>query len=291
MKNFLIKFGRKNKYFSVDKNRHFGYNQNMKKKKLNNNFEVYNYLNVTNRKLGKLYKYTGTNCLPAGFDVNEQTFQERLLLNEMENADAFPPFEIKEKKEIKKHFKNSLKNIQKIKKMQKKGVIFENFSENFKNKVDFYLELRHELTHSILQDFEDQNFDEIDAYRQIFNLDPVFGECLEGLFEAKVDFSSIFEGLEEKYEKSYLAKLKKIEKKNQKKRKKSAQKNLQLETTKNLEKSQGKDLPNAKKIEKTAKNAQKAQNLKDAEQVRKQNKKMVKASKAFDKNNDNKEKT
>ena len=253
----------------------------MKKKKLNNNVEVYNYLNVTNRKLGKLYKYTGTNCLPANFDVNSKTFEERLLLNEMKNEDVFPPFSYDEKKSV----KNSIKNIKKIKKTAKNADFFKNYSQSFKNKFDFYLDLRHELTHAILKDFEDQNFDEVDAYRQIFNLDPVFGGFLDGLFDAKVDISSLLDGLEKKYEKSYIEKLQMIEKQNEKKRKKSAQKNLENEGVKNLKKSQSKDLPKAKKMEKTAKSAQKAQNLKDAERVRKQNKSMTKATKNIDQNN------
>ena len=89
------------------------------KKKLNNNFEIYNYLNITNRRLGKVYKYTGTHCLPADFDVNAEMFKERLFLNEMENQEIFPPFVNEEKKEIKKRLKNSIKNIQKLKKYAK----------------------------------------------------------------------------------------------------------------------------------------------------------------------------
>ena len=86
----------------------------------------------------------------------------------------------------------------------------------FIKKLSVYLELRHELTHALLKDFESQNCDEIDMYRQIFNLDPVFGPYMDCLFEQKPDFEKLLENLEEKYDKSYFEKLQILEKKNQK---------------------------------------------------------------------------
>ena len=77
------------------------YNGDMKKKALNTNIEIYNYLNITNRKLGKLYKYSGYTFLPASFDITPETIKERLYLNEMEKSDIFPPFVLNDKKSIK----------------------------------------------------------------------------------------------------------------------------------------------------------------------------------------------
>ena len=105
-----------------------------------------------------------------------------------------------------------------------------------------------------MKDFEDLDCDEVDIYRQLFNLDPVFGELFDGLYDEKVNFSSLLENLEDKYEKSYAEKLKVLEKKNaQKVSTAAAQKD-------------------AKKTEKTAKNAQKTRNLAEAKKVREENK-------------------
>ena len=246
------------------------------KKKLNNNIEIYNYLNVTNRKLGKLYKYTGTNCLPSNFDVNEETFKERILLNEMQNSDVFPPFVNEEKKVIKKRLKNSVKNIQKFKKHAKNSGDLQNFSLKFVQKLSLYLDLRHELSHALLKDFEDQDCDEVDIYRQIFNLDPVFGEFFDDLYDSKVDFSSLMDNLEERYKKSYLEKLQALEKKNEKRKKRAAQKDLDKENLKTAQKvAKQKEVVSAKKVEKTAKIAQKSKNLAEVKKVRGENKQKI----------------
>ena len=239
------------------------------KKKLNSNVEIYNYLNITNRKLGKMYKYTGTNCLPPDFDVNEKTLKERIVLNEMQNQNIFPPFANEEKKVIKNCIKNSLKNIKKFKKYAKNSAILQNFSLEFIKKLSLYLELRHELTHALLKDFESQDCDEIEIYREIFNLDPVFGPLTDSLFDSRPSFELLLTELEEKNQKSYQEKLQEIEKK---KKKKTAQKIAENENLKTVQKTKKTSLSNAKKVEKTAKNTQKLQNLKDAEKVRTQKK-------------------
>ncbi len=240
------------------------------KKKLNTNYEIYNYLNITNRKLGKIYKYTGTHCLPADFDVNADMFKERLFLNEMERQDIFPPFVIEEKKEIKKRLKNSIKNIQKLKKYAKNSDVLQNFSQNFIKKFGLYLDSRHELSHAFLKDFESQSCDEVEMYRELFNLDPVFGEFLDGLFDAKPDFSKLCENLEEKYEKSYVEKLKLLDKKTTKQKKERAQRQLQndqLVVNQIRETERQKESPTLnKKSEKSQKPAKNVQNAKIVEQ-------------------------
>ncbi len=238
------------------------------KKKLNNNMEIFNYLNLVNPKLGRLYRLSGTHCLPMDFDVNESSIKERLLLNEFANENIFPPFVYEEKNNFKKHIRNSVKNVQKIQKLAKNPQFLSNFSVEFCQKFDFYLQLRQELSHALLKDFHGQDFDEIDAYRQLYNLDPIFGEFLDGLYDANVNFSALLSGLEGKYMKSYAEKLQAFE--NAKKKKSAKEKQHQKEAK------IAHDLHNkkAKNAEKTAKNAKKLQNQKDVQKVRTQNKQL-----------------
>ena len=254
------------------------------KKKLNKNMEIFNYLNLVNPRLGRLYRLSGTHCLPKDFDVNENTIKERILLNEFANENVFPPFVYEEKNDFKKHIKNSVKNIKKIQKNAKNPQFLSKFSSEFCKKFDFYLQLRQELSHALLKDFHGQNYDEIDAYRQLYNLDPIFGEFLDGLYDANVNFSALLSGLEGKYLKSYAEKLQAFE---NEKKKKSAKQKAHQKTAKIAH-----DLHNkkAKNAEKAAKNAKKLQNQKDVQTVRTQNKQSGIQAKQKQKNV-NKEKT
>ncbi len=256
-------------FTKVDRLKFLRYNQNMRKKALNTNFEVYNYLNITNRKLSKLYKYSGFNVLPKDFDINQQTFAERLYLNQMKKDNIFPPFSIVEKKEIKKFIKNSLKNMQKV---AKNGYFADKFSSDFAMKVELYFDMRFELTRILLKDFNDQDMDEVAMYQEIYNLNPVFAEFFEDLYSANVNLPKLFEGLEEKYNNSYLAKLKTLEKKVTKKQEKTNELHENLQHQKNAIKSKNAE-KDAKNVEKTVKNTKKATKTNEIKQVKAENKK------------------
>ena len=226
--------------------------------------EKYNFLNITNRRLGKLYKYSGYDFLPSDFDINPQTIKERLYLNELQTSNRFPAFVLESKKSIKKILKNSLKNI---KKMQKND-IFNDFSKEFSQKLEIYFDMRTELTKLILKDFKNQSFDEVAAYQEIFNLDPVFGDLLDNIYQQKVDCEALFDDLENRYRTSYLEQIKKLEKKQTKLRKKQTATLQNLQTMKTKQKTE----TLAKKEEKTIKTAKKAAKMKEIEQIKSQNK-------------------
>ncbi len=67
---------------------------------MNTDFEVLNYLNLTNTRLGKLYKLTGYNPLPEGFVLSKKIIKDRLLLGQLQ-CDKIPDFVFESKKELK----------------------------------------------------------------------------------------------------------------------------------------------------------------------------------------------
>ena len=217
----------------------------MKKEKLNTNWEVYNYLNITNRKLGKQYKYLGRDFMPDEFDVNEETIKERLFLNELADNSVMPDFVYEEKRKIKKHFKNSIKNCKNL----LKNNILSSFSPKFLQKINIYMDMRTFLTKQILKDFRSQDFDEVEAYREIFNLNPILGEMFDELYKDKIEPQALLLNLENRYKKIYLEKVKEIEEKKKKhknttvletinqKQKKNEKAKINKKDVKNLEKS------------------------------------------------------
>ena len=86
---------------------------------MNENIEIYNYLNLTNPRLGKLYKMTGYNPLPKNFSFTKDAIKDRLYLNQMPSEISFPDFLYEDKKNLKKRFKLSLKRINQILKEKK----------------------------------------------------------------------------------------------------------------------------------------------------------------------------
>lgn len=243
----------------------------MKRKKLNTNTEKCNYLNITNRKLGKLYKYSGYDFLPSDFDINPEKIKERLYLNEMQVSNIFPSFISEEKKYMKKFFKNSLKNI---KKMQKKD-FSDIFSHDFTQKLEIYLDMRKELTKILLKDFGSQSFDEVAIFQEIHNLNPVFGELLEEMYQPKLD-EDMFEDLENKYNTLYLEKIQKLEKKQTKRRKRQKTAETELQNVESLDRKVQKIATIAKKEEKTKQSIQKIEHMKEVKTVKAQNKKTSK---------------
>ena len=179
------------------------------------NIEIYNYLNLINYKLAKLYKNGLYNPFPINFEVPKEKFKERLFFSQIEIN--LPEIIFEERKKIKKYFKNSQKNIKKIKKNLKKSDFFDNFNQNFEN----YLNLRLKLTKCLLHDFKHQDFDESDALLQIYKLDPIFAEHLFDIFKEDCDIENVLFNLEDRYNLTYLEKRNLIEKKNKQKSKKA----------------------------------------------------------------------
>lgn len=83
------------------------------------NIEIYNYLNLINYKLAKMYKKGLYNPFSDSFSLTEEMIKERLIFSQFKIK--LPDFIFEEKKKIKKYFKNSQKKYQKNdKKLRKK---------------------------------------------------------------------------------------------------------------------------------------------------------------------------
>ncbi len=187
------------------------------------NIEIYNYLNLTNYKLAKLYKNGLYNPFPDGFELTTEKIKERLFFSQIQPT--LPEYIFEEKKQIKKYFKNSQKNIKNLIKNSKKS----EFSVIFNEKFEIYLFFRQKLTRTLLRDFRKQDFDEGDAVLQILNLDPIMGDLLQNLFQSDCDIESLIENLEERYNLSYADKMKLIEKKNNQKTRRNVKKLQEFE--------------------------------------------------------------
>lgn len=288
---------------SVEKSKNFPQKseKNIKKPAQNTNVEIYNYLNLVDRRLGKLYKHSGFSPLPANFFVDEKVIERALILGEMKREN-FEDFEVPEKKTFKKMLKISLKNCKKLQKID----VFADESNLSNHKVtgaaeDFetYLVMRKEVTHQILKDMRNHDFDETAAYAELFNLNPVFGEILDTIFQTDFDAAAALENLPQKYNLIYNKNLKSIaqrkkqlaqEKQNSKNKKTQQQlqalkdlENLQklnnvqrqqkLQEKENLQKTAKISAKNAKKVEKTEILRKNLQNKQDAKAVREQNSK------------------
>ena len=152
--------------------------------------------------------------------MDKDKIKEKLFLYQLKNDYIFPSFISEDKNQIKKHFQNSFKNCKKIRKI---NFSTRDLSKDFAEKLEIYFDMRTELTDILLKEFKNHGFDEAAAYREIFNIDPIFGEMLECLFEEKIDLDEIFEGIEEKYKSSYLEKIQSLEKKTTKRQEKKRQ--------------------------------------------------------------------
>ncbi|MBP3431989.1 MAG: hypothetical protein J6K39_03970 [Clostridia bacterium] len=224
---------------------------------MNTNLEIYNFLNLINPRLGRLYKKTVRSFLPDNFSPTQEQIKQIFILKKLENKKASPQFIFNDKKIIKKHFKNSLKNCKKIAKNLK------NSEKN--NKIDifdlnFYINLRIALTEDLIKNFKNHDFDEMEAYQEIFNLNPVFGELLKELFEEAVDLELLLENIDVKCEISYLEKITLLEKaakkKSSKKLKEDAEREIVVLAMKEIKKKKN----STKTTSKTAKKLEKSEN-------------------------------
>lgn len=189
---------------------------------MNTNTEILNYLNLINTRLGKLYKLSGYNPLPNNFVLTEEKIKERLYLGQMQ-CKSYPKFVFEEKKSFKQHLKNSLKNIKNI----LKNSNIKGFDDSFVKRMEFYFNCRREVTQMIIKDFRNVDFDEVCAFEEIFQIDPIFAELLPEIFDEKIYLNKINPKLQTNYFALYDEKIKLIEKKI-KKDKKKEQKNILL---------------------------------------------------------------
>ncbi len=234
------------------------------KKIVNNYYDVYNFLNIINRKLGKLFKLTKYSPLPEGFTITEENMTELLLIDQIKDDNVMPFFAGQEKKNIKKLFKNGLKNCKYVIKHQP----FKKYcSEEFSTRIRVYFNIRKDMFDIILKDFNAQDADEVQFYRDCYNINPVLGRAMDVLYETHVDFDKLFDGLEEKYTLAYQQKIKSLNKKEQKQIEKVAKQDLQNQVQQNRQKS-AKDQNNRKNIEKIAKNQQKTEKNREIQKIR-----------------------
>ena len=183
--------------------------------------EIYNYLNLVDRRLGLLYKLTGYNPLPSSFSFNSEAIVERLYLNQMPSSMSFPEFLYEEKKDLKKRFNMTIKRINQILKEQKYKACM---SKDFTDKFEVYLLMRREVTSLILKDFNKSNFDECAAYIEICSINTIFFDLLEQIFDDEFNFSDILPTLEDLYNIYYSERLKRLEDKRNKQIAKNNQK-------------------------------------------------------------------
>jgi hypothetical protein len=220
---------------------------------MNTNTEILNFLYLTSPRIGKSYQSSGINPLPESLSLTKDSIKERLYLGQM-HLSRFPDFIFSSKNQLKYLFQNSIKNIKKILKIELKS----NFSPIFCKKLNIYLTLREKVTNLILKEFKKFNFDECDAYTEIFELDPVMFEVIGNLFDEKYSLESI-KDLESRYNDLYQAKLKHIEEKTNNKISKNAEilSKKVLENTKVAKEQKQKiSKKDAKKVEKDLEKAE-----------------------------------
>lgn len=177
----------------------------------------FNYLSLINSRLAEDYSKRGVCFLSKSFEPTQEDFEERICLNQISISSNNPSFLFKEKKNIKKHLKTSLKNIKKCEKIK----FFDILSQNFAEKVETYLNARYRLTELILENFSKFDFDENGAVLEISSINPILCSLLPDFFDEDFnveDFETRLKDLEDKYVLSYLEKIKVLEKKLSKER-------------------------------------------------------------------------
>lgn len=220
---------------------------------------------MVNGHLGKLYKLSGFNPLPEDFVFDEEAIKERLYLGQMASEISFPKFLFEEKKNLKKRFKLSLKRINKILKEKKYNAFT---TPKFADKFETYLVLRQKLTTIFISKFKQDDFDECEAYSEIYEIDPIFFDLLDGIFESGFDFPEILNELEAEYKVYYVEKLKKIEQKNNAKINKEIIQNL-IKNSKINEQINEQIIENQKSEIKNEKKSEKLKKIKEIEKIKK----------------------
>ena len=167
----------------------------------------------------------------------------------------FPNFIYDNKNEVKKYFKNSIKNIKKL----RKNIENFDYSPEFLEKLNVYFNIRTDVTEALLKEFKNQRFDEKGAFQEIYRLNPILSNLMMELFDEHIATKTLLTNLEDKYQISYLEKLQLIEKKQKVIQEKKSQvleqttRQIQHEKTATKKKSSTKSKENVAKIEKELK--------------------------------------
>ena len=192
---------------------------------MNTNFEIYNYLNLINRRVAKAFRSTGRIPLPANFKITTETIKERLYLNQMQSSISYPEFLFENNRNVKKRFKASVKQIKQLQAMLKDPEYAKTMSPAFLEKFSTYLKLRLFVTNCILKEFKHFYFNECDAYEEICAIDTIFFELLDDTFEPDFDVRLHVGNLENKYKVFYQERVSRLEEKvSEKTKKKRAEK-------------------------------------------------------------------
>ena len=196
---------------------------------MNTNFEIYNYLNLVNRRAAKAYRNTGICPFIGNFRITDEAIKQRLYLNQMQATITYPQFLFENNRNVKKRFKASVKQVKQLQAMLKKPDFANTMSDRFRAKFTFYLNIRLFVTKAILKEFKRYFFNECDAYEEICAIDTIFFSLLDGTFEPDFDVRLYVDGLEEKYNIFYQEKVSRLEEKvsEETKKKRAAQNNLQ----------------------------------------------------------------
>lgn len=193
--------------------------------------------------------------MPKNFSMTKNLLKERLYLNQMSLNINFPNFIYDNKNEVKKYFKNSIKNIKKL----RKNIENFDYSPEFLEKLNVYFNIRTDVTEALLKEFKNQRFDEKDAFQEIYRLNPILSNLMMELFDEHIATKTLLTNLEDKYQISYLEKLQLIEKKQKVIQEKKSQvleqttRQIQHEKTATKKKSSTKSKENVAKIEKELK--------------------------------------
>ncbi len=196
---------------------------------MNTNFEIYNYLNLVNRRVAKAFRNTGRCPFIGNFRITDEAIKQRLYLNQMQSKITYPQFLFENNRNVKKRFKASVKQVKQLQAMLKKPEFANTMSDKFRAKFTFYLNIRLFVTKAILKEFKRYYFNECDAYEEIFAIDTIFFSLLDGTFEPDFDVRLYVDGLEEKYNIFYQEHVNRLEEKvsEKTKKKRSAQNKLQ----------------------------------------------------------------
>jgi len=212
------------------------------------NFEVLNFLNMNNERLGKLYKKGKLGFFSKATTIPDELFLSRINLDKLSEEIKYPDFLFKTNLKIKKFFKKSLKNNKKLLKI---AFLSEFLNKNNNFEIKFFLMARSAILRKLLREYSGSNFKPFKIYEELFSLNPVFEELMFESYENIDNLDKFLIELPTKYKDLYEQKLEVLNKKQEKQAKKAEQERLVLEQTAKLAK--------ASKMKETKKTVSKAE--------------------------------
>jgi len=221
------------------------------------NFEVLNFLNMNNERLGKLYKKGKLGFFSKATTIPDELFLSRINLDKLSEEIKYPDFLFKTNLKIKKFFKKSLKNNKKLLKI---AFLSEFLNKNNNFEIKFFLMARSAILRKLLREYSGSNFKPFKIYEELFSLNPVFEELMFESYENIDNLDKFLIELPTKYKDLYEQKLEVLNKKQEKQAKKAEQERLVLEQTAKLAKA-SKTKETKKTVSKAEKTTKKQPNL------------------------------